>query len=42
MVNSNWLYALNPNKPDYSIKIMGDFPVSTQGSTWGRVKSIYR
>ena len=42
VVNSNWLYALNPAQPDYSIKILGDFPVPTMASSWGRVKAIYR
>jgi len=41
-VNSTWLYNLNPNKPDYAIKIEGDVPVPTIQSSWGRVKSIYR
>ena len=40
--NSNWIYPLNPNKPDYSIKIMGDYPVATISSTWSKVKSYYR
>ena len=41
VVNSNWVQVL-PYPTDYAFKIMGDFPVSTQNSTWGRVKSIYR
>jgi hypothetical protein len=41
-VNSNWVYSLAPNKPDYAIKIEGDLPVPTIQSSWGRVKSIYR
>jgi hypothetical protein len=41
-VNSNWLYPLNPYKPDYSIKVMGDYPVATLPSSWARVKAIYR
>jgi hypothetical protein len=40
--NSNWLYNLAPNKPDYAIKIEGDLPVPTVQSSWGRIKSIYR
>jgi hypothetical protein len=41
-VNSNWYYPLDPNRPDYAIKIEGDFPVATMRSSWGRVKQIYR
>jgi hypothetical protein len=41
-VNSNWIYNLNPNQPDYAIKIEGDLPVPTLKSSWSRVKSIYR
>jgi len=41
-VNSNWIYNLAPNKPDYAIKIEGDFPVATLHSSWSKVKSIYR
>jgi hypothetical protein len=40
--NSNWVYPLDPNRPDYSIKIEGDIPVPTLHSSWSRVKSIYR
>ena len=40
--NSNWVYPLDPNRPDYSIKIEGDVPVPTLHSSWSRVKSIYR
>jgi len=40
--NSNWLYPLDPNRPDYSIKIEGTLPVPVLQSSWGRVKSIYR
>lgn len=41
-VNSTWSYPLDPNRPDYSIKIEGDRPVETLKSSWARVKSIYR
>jgi hypothetical protein len=41
-VNSTWSYPLDPNRPDYSIKIEGDLPVPTLKSSWSRVKSIYR
>ena len=41
-VNSTWAYPLDPNRPDYSIKIEGDIPVPTLKSSWSRVKSIYR
>lgn len=41
-VNSAWTYPLDPNRPDYSIKIEGDQAVPTLKSTWSRVKSIYR
>ena len=41
-VNSSWTYPLDPNRPDYSIKIEGDLPVPTLHSSWSRVKSIYR
>jgi hypothetical protein len=40
--NSNWVYPLDPTRPDYSIKIEGDLPVPTLHSSWSRVKSIYR
>ena len=40
--NSNWVYPLDPNRPDYSIKIEGDIPVPTLHSSWSQVKSIYR
>ena len=40
--NSNWVYNLAPNKPDYAIKIEGSLPVPTVQSSWGRIKSIYR
>jgi len=40
--NSNWVYPLDPNRPDYSIKIEGDVPVPTLHSSWSQVKSIYR
>src|SRR5262245_39962865 len=36
--NSNWLYPLSPNKPDYSIKIEGSLPVPTLQTSWSRVK----
>lgn len=44
-VNSNWLTPLEVQHPggyDYSIKVEGDLPVPAVGSTWGRLKSIYR
>lgn len=41
-VNSTWSYPLDPNRPDYSIRIEGDLPVATLKSSWARVKSIYR
>jgi hypothetical protein len=41
-VNSTWTYPLDPNRPDYSIKIEGDLPVPALHSSWSRVKSIYR
>ena len=41
-VNSAWSYPLDPNRPDYSIRIEGDQAVPALKSTWGRVKSIYR
>src|SRR5262249_20059202 len=40
--NSTWVYNLDPNRPDYAIKIEGSLPVPTISSSWGRVKSIYR
>jgi len=40
--NSNWIYPLDPNRPDYAIKLEGDAPVATLHSSWSRVKSIYR
>jgi hypothetical protein len=40
--NSTWVYPLDPNRPDYSIKIEGDVPVPTLRSSWSSVKSIYR
>ena len=42
VVNSTWLYPLNPNRPDYTLKLEGDLPVPTLHSSWSRVKSIYR
>jgi len=44
-VNSNWFTPLDvpyPGGLDYSIKVEGDIPVPAVGSTWGRLKSIYR
>jgi hypothetical protein len=41
-VNSSWAVPLAPASWDYSLKIEGDMPVPVDGSTWGRVKSIYR
>jgi hypothetical protein len=41
-VNSNWLYPLDPNRPDYAIKIEGDFPTPTMSASWGTLKTIYR
>jgi len=41
-VNSNWIYPLTPNKPDYTLKLEGTVPVPAMKSSWGRVKSIYR
>jgi hypothetical protein len=41
-VNSNWLYPLDPNRPDYTLKIEGDFPVPALRSSWTAVKQIYR
>ena len=40
--NTNWVYNLDPNRPDYAIKIEGDAVVETLHSSWSRVKSIYR
>jgi hypothetical protein len=41
-VNSSWLYPLDPNRPDYAIKIEGSLPVPAISTSWGRVKQIYR
>jgi hypothetical protein len=41
-VNSSWIYPLDPNRPDYAIKIEGSLPVPTISTSWGRVKQIYR
>jgi hypothetical protein len=41
-VNSNWYYPLDPNRPDYTLKIEGDFPVPALRSSWTAVKQIYR
>jgi hypothetical protein len=41
-VNSAWVYPLDPNRPDYTIKIEGTLPVPTLQTSWSRVKSIYR
>jgi hypothetical protein len=40
--SSTWLYPLDPNRPDYALKIEGSVPVPTIPSSWSRVKSIYR
>lgn len=40
--NSTWSYALAPNLYDYAIKVEGDLPVPTIGSSWGRLKTMYR
>jgi hypothetical protein len=41
-VNSSWYEALAPNSYDYAIKIEGDHPVPTVGTSWGSIKGIYR
>jgi hypothetical protein len=41
-VNTNWLYPLDPNRPDYAILIEGDFPTPTMSGSWGTLKTIYR
>jgi hypothetical protein len=41
-VNSNWSTPLSPPSYDYSLRIEGDFPTPTSGTTWGRIKSFYR
>lgn len=40
--NTNWVYNLDPSRPDYAIKIEGDMVVPTLKSSWSKVKSIYR
>ena len=44
-VNTTWftpLESFNPAGFDYSLRVEGDFPVPAAGSTWGRLKTIYR
>jgi hypothetical protein len=41
-VNTNWLYPLDPNRPDYAILIEGDFATPNASGSWGTLKTIYR
>ena len=37
-----WYYPLDPVKrPDYAIKIEGDFPVPALRTSWGKIKTLY-
>jgi len=40
--NSDWLQPIPPTSHDYAMKIEGQQPTPAEGTSWGKVRALYR